>query len=130
MLQEQIKQALQEARKSKSPELQDYQVIVGEFERQLTKELQDSNVISILKKLEANEVEKLEKTRSEPTRYLEVIRRYIPKQMGENEIIEYINKNVVFGALKNKMQAVGIVTGANQGKVDGKLVKEVLERYF
>ena len=122
MIQEKLKNSLVEARKSrdKSTAL-NLTVILGEFQRGLDKEVDDKTAIRIMKKLtkSAKEVNDLE--------LIALMKEYIPEEISEDEIKKWIQDNVDFSQLKNKMQAVGQVMKNFQGKVDGAMVKGIIE---
>ena len=125
-LQERILQNKKEARDT--PTKAALNVIVGEMQRQLTKDLTDPQVVAILKKLVKYEEERLKHCVSGTiTKYLEVLKSYLPEQVTEEEVIAWIKNNVVFSTLKNKMQAVGLVTKHFGPKVDGQTVKRIIE---
>lgn len=106
-------------------------VVVGELQRQRNKEVPDDEVIKILKKLTKYVDETPEELRTkELLFYREIINTYIPKNdITDEEILDWIKNNVDFTALKNKMQAVGVVMKNFQGKLDGARVKELVTNY-
>ena len=97
-------------------------VIVGETQRSVKKDLSDDEIIKMLKKMEKSEVEMGDKGDS---RFISVLREYIPQMLSREDIEKWIQENVDFTALKNKMQAVGLVKKEFGEQVDGKLVQEV-----
>ncbi|WP_298751981.1 GatB/YqeY domain-containing protein [uncultured Arcobacter sp.] len=130
-LQEQIQKSLVNARKVKdSNTLSTMQVVVGEMQRLPKKVLNDDEVISLLKKIVANEQEKIDKYGKGDEKFIQIINDFIPSELPEEDIIDWIKENIDFSSLKNKMQAIGIVTKNFGSLVDGKKVKEIIERCF
>ena len=103
-------------------------VILGELQRSPTKEISHDAEIKILKKLEKNEEEMLERTGvTEPSLYLKLVRMYLPQMADSSEIECWIKERIDFSTLKNPMQAVGIVMKEFGARADGKLVKELVQ---
>jgi uncharacterized protein YqeY len=61
--------------------------------------------------------------------FLEFIDSYLPKQITADDIKVWLDANVDFSKLKNKMQSVGLVVKQFGQSVDGNLVKEVVQNY-
>ena len=78
----------------------------------------------MLKKMEKSEVEMGDKGDS---RFISVLREYIPQMLSREDIEKWIQENVDFTALKNKMQAVGLVKKEFGEQVDGKLVSDIVK---
>ena len=103
-------------------------VILGELQRSPTKEISHDEEIKILKKLEKNEEEMLERTGvTEPSLYLKLVRMYLPQMADKSELEWWIKERIDFSTLKNPMQAVGIVMKEFGARADGKLVKELVQ---
>lgn len=128
-LQAQIKKDLTAAIKAKDEEQKNaLRVILGEFSRLDKKELSDEEVIKILKKLKKSEKEVLAtKKEHADSKFLDTIDTYLPKMATEKEIGDWIEKNVDFAALKNKMQAMGQIMKHFGATADGNVVKKVLQ---
>ena len=60
-------------------------------------------------------------------RYFEILESYLPKKMSEEDVIKWITENIDFSELKNKMQAVGLVTKELGSQVDGKMVSGIIK---
>ena len=107
-------------------------VIVGELQREKTKTLSDDQVISIIKKLIKYEEDRLSKCLDKPetSSYLESLKKYLPQQASEEDIKLWINCNVDFSILKNKNQAIGLVTKHFGSQVDGNLIKDIIMRCY
>lgn len=70
--------------------------------------------------------ERLEKINLTTSAYLDIIQRYLPKQIPDEEILTWIKNNVDFTKLKNKLQAVGMVTKHFGAAVNGKEVQRII----
>jgi len=102
-------------------------VIIGELQRQPTKILSDDQVIDIIKKLKKYEEERLEKLyENKDSLYLETLKKYLPVQVSEEEIRNWINQNIDFKSLKKPEMAIGIVCKYFGKSVDGNLVKDIV----
>lgn len=131
-IQERIKEDYIKVMKAKNKsKVDDYRIILGEFARSRDKEIPDNIVVNILKGLLKSEKEMWELTKSGVTGnpYSDLLESYLPKQVGEDEIKKWINENVDFNSLKNKMQAIGLVTKHFGVGVDGNLVKSIIQSF-
>ena len=127
-LQETMKSDLKSAMKAKEEIKKDaLRVILGEFQRQVKKELSDQEVICVVRTLIKSEKETLEKTDKKESPYLLVLESYLPKAPSEEEIREWISQNVDFSSFKNKIQAMKPIMAHFEGTVDGNTVKKILE---
>jgi len=106
-------------------------IVVGELQRQPKKELSDDEVVRIIRKLYKAEEELLD-VGGKPTdpAFLVILGLYLPEEITEERIIEWINDNIDFSNIKNKMQAIGIVTKHFGSAVDGNIVKEIIVKNF
>lgn len=127
-LQEQIKKDLAAAMKAKDDEKKSaLRVIMGEFSRQAQKEINDEEIIKIIKKLIKSEKEVLERTGADQSnRFIEVAESYLPQLAGEADIKAWIAANIDFGAFKNKMQAMRPIMQHFGANADGNMVKKIL----
>lgn len=127
-LQERLKKDLADAMKAKDEEKKSIlRVIMGEFGRQAQKELEDADVIKIIKKLIKSEKEVLEKSGGGAVnRFIEVSESYLPSMASEEEIAAWIAANIDFTQFKNKMQAMGPIMKHFGDHADGNSVKKVL----
>lgn len=129
-LREHIENDLMSARKKNEKEkIEALRVIVGEFERQDKKELSDNEILLILKKFKENETELLNAKNETTSIFLELVISYLPQKKTKEEIIQWISENVDFTKLKNKMQAISIVTKQFGTAVDGKEVKDIIQNW-
>jgi len=103
-----------------------YRVILSELSRLDTKDPSDKEVLSVIKKLYKNEKGMQEYHGRETSDYLEILERYMPKMMTKEEIKDYILTNIDITIFKNKMQAMKPIMQALGNKVDGNIVKELL----
>ena len=127
-LQEKIKSDLKDSMKAKDEaRTSAIRVVLGEFSRQPKKELDDQEVIAIIKKLVKSENETLAAGNTESSEYLEVLESYLPKQASEDEIRAWIRANIDFSQFKSKMQAMKPIMTHFAGTADGNTVKSILE---
>jgi len=128
-LQERIKQDLTSAIKAKAEEQKAaLRVILGEFARLDQKELSDDEVVKILKKLNKSEREVLAaKGDPQDSEFIKTLDNYLPQMATDAEIRDWIEQNVDFGELKNKMQAMGPIMKHFGATADGNAVKQILQ---
>lgn len=129
-LQAQIKEDLKAAMKAQNNDKKDaLRVVIGEFGRLPTKELSDSDVLQVLKKLIKSEKEVLSREgKRETSPYLEVLSAYLPAMVSEAEIADWIRVNIDLQGYKNKMQAMGDIMRHFGSNADGAMVKKILQR--
>ena len=127
-LQEQIKKDLAAAMKAKDDEKKSaLRVIMGEFGRQAQKEINDEEIIKIIKKLIKSEREVLERSGgAQSNRFIEVAESYLPQLAGEADIKAWIAANIDFNEYKNKMQAMRPIMQHFGANADGNMVKKIL----
>jgi len=128
-LQEKIKQDLQEAIKNRTY-TNHLKLIVGELQRFPKKELDDNEVIIVLRKLIKSEKENLERINNTTSDYLQTVEQYLPIQVSSDCIEQWIRKNVDFSTLKVKFQAIKQVVDHFGSRVNGKIVKDILIEKF
>lgn len=123
-----LKQAIKEKNNFKRDGIR---LILGEIARLDTKEPTEQQIVKIIKKLITSETEvhRIAPT-SDGVKYIDYLKGCLPELLTRQEIIDYIIANVDFTQLKNKMQAVGIVTKSLGSKVDGKMVSEIVKEKF
>ena len=127
-LQEKIKADLKEAMLARDKDrTSTVRIILGEFARQAKKELSDQEVQGVIRKLVKSETEMMNLTGADSSDYLQVLEGYLPKQVTETEIREWIGSNIDLADFANKMQAMKPIMTNFGGSADGNLVKKVLE---
>ncbi len=127
-LQEKIGTDLKDSMKAKDEaRTSALRVVLGEFQRQVKKELSDQEVQGIIRKLVKSENELLAKSGDGSSEYLTVLEGYLPKQPTEAEIREWIDNNIDMADFKNRMQAMKPIMGNFGGAADGNMVKKILE---
>ncbi len=127
-LQENIRGELKVAMKAKDTErVGAIRIILGEFGRQATKDLTDDQVVAIIKKLVKAERELLAASGKNDSEYLTILDSYLPKQVSEEEIRNWIAANIDFSAFKNKMQAMRPIMAHFGTAADGNVVKDILQ---
>ncbi len=129
-IQEQIKKDLTIAMKAKDEEKKSaLRVIMGEFGRCDKKEVSDEDAVKILKKLIKSEKEVIEKKGgTQDSEFIRITECYLPKTVGEEEIVSWIRENVDFSKFKNKMQSMSIIMKHFGSSADGNTVKEILQK--
>lgn len=127
-LQEKIRQDLKKSMKAKDEtRTSALRVLLGEFQRQPKKDLNDTEVLAIIRKLIKSENETLAKSGQRESAYMTVLEGYMPKQADEAEIRQWIDSNIDFSQFKNKMQAMKPIMAHFAGNADGNTVKKILE---
>jgi len=128
-IQAQIKADLVSAMKNKDEERKNaIRVALGEFGRNDKKELNDEEVIRILKKLIHSEKEMLvAKGIPDDSTFIQILEAYLPKPVSRDEILDWIHQNVDFSEFKNKMQAMKPIMSHFGSSADGNVVKQILQ---
>jgi len=103
-------------------------VTIAELQREPTKNLPDDRVIKIIRKL-INWEEESAKTMGSETRFANVLSRYLPKEVTDEEIIMWIRDNIDFSKYGNKMQAMKDIMVEFTGRVDGGRIKILLDLF-
>ncbi len=129
-LQERLKGELKVAMKAQdSDRTWAIRVLIGEFGRQVEKELNDDQVIAIIKKLIKSEKELLAAKGQENSPFLNIMEEYLPQAASEEEIRAWIEANVDFSAYANRMQAMRPIMNHFGSAADGNVVKKILLSY-
>lgn len=102
-------------------------ILIGEFQRQPEKELDDEQVIGIIKKLIKSERELLAASGEKESDYIAVLEGYLPQQTSEEEIRSWISSNIDFSSYNNKMQAMRPIMAHFGASTDGNIVKKILQ---
>ena len=110
-------------------------VVLGEIPRlnmKANESATDDQIINIVKKLIKSETEtlKLKGEDISESFYINLLKAYLPKMVTEAEILEYIQSNIDFSALKNKMQAVGVISKHFGSSVNGGMVAHIIQNRF
>ena len=131
-LQEKLKLDLKNAIKEKDNSKKDaIRIIIGELARKSKKEFDDSEIISIIKKLVKSEKESLEQLfQLSTSEYMQILESYLPELVSNDVIIKWIEENIDFLKFKNKMQAMGLIMKNFGTSVDGNIVKNILLEHF
>lgn len=132
MLKEKIKSEIITSIKKHNNDRRDaLKVILGEFERQSKKELTETEEINIIKKLIKNEEEVLKQINSPyDSLFLMTLKEFLPHQLEEKQIIEWIKENIDFSKYKNKMQSMKDIISHFGTSVNGNIVKKIIENNF
>ena len=127
-LQEQIKKDLIDAIKAKDAVRKEaLRVVLGEFDREDSKDLTDEEVAGVLRKLVKSERETLELKGEPDSGFLRTLEQYLPQMATDEEIVAFIEENIDFSQFKNKMQAMGPIMKHFGERADGHAVKKVLQ---
>jgi uncharacterized protein YqeY len=127
-LQQAVRDDLKVAMKARNSAKTDaIRILIGEFGRQMEKELSDDQVIAIIKKLIKSEKELLAAKGEESSSFLEEMQAYLPQQATEDEVRAWITANINFGDFANKMQAMKPIMTYFGSRVEGNMVKSVLQ---
>ncbi|EJO5347203.1 GatB/YqeY domain-containing protein [Clostridium botulinum] len=134
-LQEHWKQALKAKEKEKASTISMVKAAILLAEKNSGKTLEDSEIIDILSKeikqrrealedfKKGNRQDLIDKTNFE----IQVLLRYLPQQLTEEEITEIIKKAVnetSANSMKDMKNVMSIVIPKTKGRADGKLVSE------
>ncbi|NNL78278.1 MAG: GatB/YqeY domain-containing protein [Desulfobacterales bacterium] len=92
-------------------------------------EITDDDIVGIIKGLVKSEQTVLEVTGKETSEYMQILRNYLPKMVGREEIIAWIQDHIDFSQYKNKMQAIGPVMKHFGKLADGKQVNQILKEW-
>ncbi len=126
--QERIKKDLIEAIKAKDVLRKEaLRVVLGEFDREDKKALTDEEVVGILRRLVKSERETLELKGESDSGFIGIIEAYQPRTATDEEIAAFIQENIDFSQLKNKMQAMRPIMKHFGDTADGHAVKRVLQ---
>ncbi|MCK5019177.1 MAG: GatB/YqeY domain-containing protein [Candidatus Peribacteraceae bacterium] len=130
-LQEQINTDLQTYIKTKDPRKNMLKIIVGDIQRIVAKVVEDADVLQILKSNKKAIEEKIELgvNNTDDDILISMIISYLPKEVTEEEITSWIKENINFGEFANKMQAMRPIMAHFEGRANGKLVREIIERH-
>lgn len=127
-MQQMIKDELKVAMKAKDTDrVGAVRILIGEFQRQPEKELADEQVIGIIKKLIKSEKELLASAGEDSSGFLSVMEGYLPAQATTEEIRQWIDENVDFSSVQNKMQAMRPIMTHFGSTADGNVVKKILQ---
>ncbi|MEW6426851.1 MAG: GatB/YqeY domain-containing protein [Thermodesulfobacteriota bacterium] len=127
-LQERIRADLKESMKAKTEDRTSaIRVIMGEFARQPKKELDDAEVVAVIRKLIKSESETLARLGQTSSPYLAILEAYLPALASEEQIRGWIAANIDFAGFKNKMQAMKPIMAHFGSSADGNTVKRILE---
>lgn len=104
-------------------------VLIGEFGRQPEKELNDEQVLAIIKKLIKSERELLAAQGNDSSPFLAIMEGYLPQAASEEEIRAWIEANIDFAKFANRMQAMRPIMAHFGSAADGNTVKKILQSY-
>jgi uncharacterized protein YqeY len=102
-------------------------VLIGEFQRQAEKRLNDDQVLAIIRKLIKSEKELLAHAGRSTSDFLTILEAYLPRMASEEEIRVWIETNIDFSTFGNRMQAMKPIMAHFGGRAEGGTVKKILE---
>lgn len=94
-----------------------------------SEEISNDDIIGIIQGLVKSERIVLEAKKEESSEYLSILETYLPKMVTPEEVVAWIKENVDFSEYKNKMQAMGAIMKQFGKQADGKMVKEILQKW-
>ena len=112
--------------------------ILGEFSRMkgtktgknyVGDSLSDEKAVKVIKGIMNEEIKLNAILSRETSDFLILLGSYLPDKVGQEEIDEWINYNVDFSKLRNKMQAVGLVKDHFGINVDSKMVSDMIKNW-
>lgn len=123
-IQKQLKTDLVSAIKKRDEALKGaIRIIMGELGREREKEIHDTRVVKIIKNLIKSE----EEGHKDQT-FIDICKGYLPVELDEKVVEDWIKKNIDFSQFKNKMQAMKPIMAHFKGQIDGNVVKGIIER--
>jgi len=90
-------------------------------------EITDNDIIGIIQGLIKSEHVVLEAKKEATSEYLQILERYLPRQVSREEIAAWIKSNIDFSRYKNRVQAMGDIMKHFGKTADGKLVNQILK---
>ena len=132
MIEERIRKDLTGALKGRDSErLGTLKMILGEIPRlnkKANEKATDKEIEGIIKKLIKSEKLVLGYSGKDvsASTYISILEEYLPKNMTEEEIKQWVLDNIDFNAYNSATQAMGKVMKELAGKVDGNIVKKIL----
>lgn len=105
-------------------------VILGEVPRlnkKVGEEVNDDEMIKLIKKLVKSEEEVMSLKGSGDSKYLEILYSYLPTIPSDDEIKNWMKDNIDFSSLKNPGMAVPKVIAHFGAVVDGKKIIQLIK---
>ena len=90
-------------------------------------EITDDDLLGIIRGLVKSEKSVLELQKKENSPYLQVLESYLPRMVGREEVLAWINENIDFAEFKSPMQAMGPIMKHFGQRADGNMVKGLLQ---
>lgn len=105
-------------------------LIFGEIQRLPDKNPSDLEIIKIIKKLKQHHDDAVAKNyHGINGELIDILYKYIPKDVDEKEVKAWIFSNINFDDYKNKMQAMKPIMNEFAGRIDGNKVKKIIEEF-
>lgn len=90
-------------------------------------EITDDDLLGVIRGLVKSEKSVLDLQKKVSSPYLKVLQLYLPRMLSREEVREWIEKNVDFSQYKSTMQAMAPVMKHFSKRVEGNMVKELLQ---
>jgi len=90
-------------------------------------EITDDDLLNIIRGLVKSERSVLELQKKESSPYLEVLEAYLPRMVGRDEVMAWVNENIDFSQYKSPMQAMAPIMKHFGKLADGNMVKGLLQ---
>lgn len=134
MKEKDLKLGLKEATKKKDVDMkQAIRMVLGEIPRLNKKKgelVTEDDINNIITKLIKSELMVLEYSGIDESksRYLEILKSFLPTMMTEEEIIDWVLDNIDLDAYIDKVKAMGPIMKELKGRADGNIVRRLLQR--
>ncbi|MDX1707440.1 MAG: GatB/YqeY domain-containing protein [Desulfobacterales bacterium] len=92
-------------------------------------EITNDDIVGIIVGLTKSERMVLEAKGEESSEYLNILKKYLPRQADREEVIAWIKENIDFSDYRNKMQAMGTIMKHFGKQADGRMVNQILQEW-
>lgn len=141
MLSNDWKQALKDRDKFKANTLSTARAAILQIEKTTGVVLDDAKVIEVLAKEVKKRKEAIQEFESggrkdaavQPKAEIEIFMKYLPQQLTEDKIKEYVKKAVIdagANSMKDMGKVMKIVLPELAGRADGKLISQIVKEYL
>lgn len=86
----------------------------------------DEQILKIISKMIKSEKTVLEYRGETKSPFIEILEKYLPQMMSEDDIVIWIDENIVINDFNPKIKAMGKIMKSLKGKADGNLVRKIL----
>lgn len=113
-----------------SEETDNLKLILGKVQRLPDKNPTDKDVVRILKHILKSENTMKEKNWPETPGLVKLVESYLPKMASDEDTIKWIEENIDFEHLNNKMMAIKDILKHFGASTNGSVVKKILMEKF